>query len=328
VLKQYKICDGKLAECAEPEVPIYTFICPDKDEKTMLLERFKVDEHTMNSALDPDEVSRIEFEPDHTALILKRPKNYSSDDNLLYRITSIGIFLYKDALVVIMSEDIPLLEGKLNAKIASVNDAFLRIISGIINHFLAHLKVINMLSESIEQKINASMENKYLINMFTLEKSLVYYLNGISSNITVIEKIRVHAPKIQLSPDNLELLDDIIIENNQCYKQAEIYSNILTGLMDARGSIVNNNLNILIKRLTVLSIVFMPLNVIAGMGGMSEFSMMTQGIDWRIAYGLFSAAMFGIAFFTYLIIRNMGFEKREKVKRPRKIRMKSPSKAS
>ena len=169
-----------------------------------------------------------------------------------------------------------------------------------------------MVSENIEQKINTSMENKYLLQMFSLEKSLVYYLNGINSNAMLFEKIKMNSKKLGLSNDNLEILEDIIIENTQCKTQAEIYSNILPGLMDARGSIVNNNSNILIKRLTVISIVFMPLNLIASIGGMSEFSMMTKNISWIISYTLFSVGLVIIAFVTYLIVKRIGFEKKVK----------------
>ena len=101
------------------------------------------------------------------------------------------------------------------------------------------------------------MENKYLIHMFTLEKSLVYYLNAINSNAMVIEKIRNNAARIELTHENIELLDDIIIENNQCLKQTEIYSNIISNLMDARASIVNNNLTSLMKTLNILTIAIM-----------------------------------------------------------------------
>jgi magnesium transporter len=111
-----------------------------------------------------------------------------------------------------------------------------------------------MISDSLEDKINSSMKNKYLINLFTLEKSLVYYLNALSSNSFVIERIKHNAAKIGLTVEETEMVDDIIIENNQCYKQAEIYSNILAGLMDARVSIVSNNLNILMKTLNIITI--------------------------------------------------------------------------
>jgi magnesium transporter len=114
-----------------------------------------------------------------------------------------------------------------------------------------------MISDSLEQKINTSMKNKYLINLFTLEKSLVYYLNAINANTYVIDRIKINTAKLGFSTENIEFLDDIIIENNQCYKLAEIYSNILAGLMDARVSIVSNNLNILMKTLNIITIAIM-----------------------------------------------------------------------
>lgn len=316
MLKKLEIINGKLVENNNKKADIYIYTNPDKDELDCLIKKYKIDEHTLSSALDPDENGRLEFEPDHAALILKRPKNYSSYDNFIFKVLSIGIFLYKDKVIIIIPEDIQILEGKQSSKTVNIIDVFLRLLHGTITHFLGHLKVINMISDNIEQKINTSMENKYLLQMFSLEKSLVYYLNGINSNVMLFEKIKMNSNKLGLSKDNMEILEDIIIENNQCRTQAEIYSNILTGLMDARGSIVNNNLNILIKRLTIINIVFMPLNLIAGIGGMSEFSMMTKNISWIISYTFFSLGLVIIAFGTYFIVKRIGQEKRIKVKKP------------
>jgi len=85
----------------------------------------------------------------------------------------------------------------------------------------------------------------------------VYYLNAINSNAAVIERIKNNYQRLVLNKEELELLEDIIIENSQCLKQAEIYSNILAGLMDARVSIVSNNLNILMKTLNLITISIM-----------------------------------------------------------------------
>ena len=101
------------------------------------------------------------------------------------------------------------------------------------------------------------MENSYLINLFSLEKSLVYYLNALNANGVLIEKLKNNASKIGFNQEQLEFLDDMTIENNQCARQAEIYSNIIAGLMDARASIVGNNLNILMKRLNIITIAIM-----------------------------------------------------------------------
>jgi magnesium transporter len=94
-----------------------------------------------------------------------------------------------------------------------------------------------------------------------------------------------------LTKDQVRLLDDIVIENTQCSRQTEIYASVLAGLMDARGNIINNNMNVLLKNLTLVNVVFLPLGVLAGVGGMSEFSSWTDGIDWRISYSLFLAGL-------------------------------------
>ena len=121
----------------------------------------------------------------------------------------------------------------------------------------------------------------------------------------VLTRLRTHAERTGFAADDLALLDDLLIENNQCYKQAEIYSTVFSGLMDARGSLVNNNMNVLLKNLTLINVVFLPLNLIASIGGMSEYSMMTQGLDWRVSYLLFFVAMVAIGLVTAVLLRRV-----------------------
>lgn len=257
-MKGYQLCECKITNGeTSRDCQIQVFINPDPEEKRYLIEDLKVDEHTLNSALDPDEISRLEFEPNHLAVIFKMPKSYSGNDQLLFRVASTGAFLFEDRLVIVISEDVPLFEGKQFMRVTSLRSLFLRILNRSAYHFMEHLKIINMLTDEIEDKINESMENKYLINLFTLEKSLVYYLNAIHSNTVVIEKIKNASAKIGFLTEEAEFLDDILVENNQCFRQAEIYSNILASLMDARVSIVSNNLNILMKTLTLITIAIM-----------------------------------------------------------------------
>ncbi|HOK39455.1 MAG TPA: magnesium transporter CorA family protein [bacterium] len=252
----YKIENNKiiLTQNVQEKYQILFFINPDNDEKIFIKNNFNIDEHSLNSALDPDEQARIEINENYSLIIFKKPRNYSAKDQFLFKVISIGIFIFNDFMLILTTEDIPIFEGKQFDKVNSFIDITLKIIYRSIFHFLEHLKVINMISDELETKINTSMENKYLINLFTLEKSLVYYLNAINSNNFVIEKIKLNSQKLNLSKNDLELLEDIIIENNQCYKQAEIYSNILAGMMDARVSIVSNNLNVLMKTLNIITI--------------------------------------------------------------------------
>lgn len=257
MLRKYNVVGGKLMETQENDALLFIYINPDEGEKKHLIDDLKLDEHTLGSALDPDELARLEFEPRHTAIIFKRPEPYSHKDEFLFRIASTGAYLFKDRLVIVISEDVPLLDGMQQIRMATPGYLLLRLINRSINHFLGHVKVISAISDELQDKINRAMENRYLINLFSLQKSLVYYLNFINSNGVVLEKLKLNANKIGFSKEELELLDDTLIENNQCYRQAEIYSNILASLMDARASIVSNNLNVLMKTLTLITITIM-----------------------------------------------------------------------
>ena len=254
MLTRYKICDGKIAESDTQNGDVLVFVKPTDEEKRYLVEDLKIDDHTLSSALDPDELSRIEFEPGHMALIFKRPRTYSVKDNFLFRVYSIGVFLFKERVVIIEADETSLFEGKLFSKLQSLQELAIKLLYRSVFKFVEHLKLINNESSLLEGQINTSMRNEYLISMFALEKSLVYYLNAINSNGVVIEKLRLNAAKLNFTGDTVELIDDLMIENSQCYRQAEIYSNILASMMDARVSIVSNNLNILMKNLTIITI--------------------------------------------------------------------------
>jgi magnesium transporter len=269
MLTQLYIKDGKLTESGEGGAPVWVYTAPDEAERKYLIEQVKLDEHTLNSALDPDELSRLEFEPDHAAIIFKRPKRYTAEDNFLFRVLSTGVFLFKDRVIIVRADEAPLFEGKPFIRIQSVQDVFLKLIYRAISHFVEHLRGINMISMELEQQIDLAMENKYLLNLFTLEKSLVYYLNAINSNGVLIERLRNAAPKLGFGPENVEFLDDILIENNQCRGQTEIYSQVLSSLMDARASIISNNLNVRIKTLTIMTIAIMLATLIVSVFSMN-----------------------------------------------------------
>jgi magnesium transporter len=301
MLEPYAFEDGKLVPREEGD-GVLVYIAPTEEEKRELAERWHIDPYDLASALDPDELGRVEFAESRATLIVKQPRNYDAQDQLLFTVASVGLFIDQERLIVVTPEPLELFDEKMVRKVSNPRDALLKVLYASIAHFLGHLKVINMISESLEKRINASMGNKYLLDMFTLEKSLVFFVNGISSNQMVLEKMRASAAKFELSASQLELLEDILIENQQCSKQADIYSNILTGLMDARGSVVNNNLSMLMKKLTVISVVFMPMNVIASIGGMSEFSGWTKGIPVYLSYPLFLASICLVGYLTYLVI--------------------------
>ncbi|NTV47526.1 MAG: magnesium transporter CorA family protein [Chlorobiales bacterium] len=303
--KRFDISDKTIIPTDKSDCAIDFYIDPDEKEKQDILANLDFDEHTLSSALDPDEVSRVEFETDYTFIIWKRPDNYSLENELLFNVSSIGIILSSKKITVILNSDYDLYDRRAFRKINSIFDYFLKVLFYTIHHYVDHIKAISMMSKDLQAKINMSLENKYLVQMFSLSESLVYYINAINANNTVLIKLKNNSQKIGFSQEEVEFLEDLIIEGNQAYKQAEIYSTILGGLMDARGNLINNNMNILLKRLTIINVIFLPLNLLASIGGMSEYSMMTSGMPWQLSYSIFGIGMVITGWLTAMILNRM-----------------------
>ncbi len=300
--KGYILQENKLVESLEGQAPIELYIAPDENEKKYLTATLKIDEHTLNSSLDPNELARVEFEPDHIALITKRPKRYSATDHFMFRVESIGMFLFTDRLIVVLSEDIPIFEGKVFGKVSSLTEVVLKVIYRSTIHFEEHIRVISMCSDDIERRITSSVNNRQLLNMFKLEKSIVFYLEAISSNGRVIEKLKMAQGRIGLNQLNAELLDDIAIENSQCYEMAQIYSHVISGLMDAWASIINNNLNVMMKKLNALAIAVALPTFLASVGGMSEFTAFFGDKPSIMTYTIFTIVMLLLGIGTFFLI--------------------------
>jgi len=307
MVKYYCISEGRVIDAGTGRRDILIYINPDDAERKYLVDNLKIDDHTFQSALDPNELGRMEFEPDHVALIIKRPKRYSARDNFLFRTESIGLFLYSTSLVVLLTDDIPLFDGRQFAKVDSLQDLILKLIYRCTWHFEEHIKVISMMSDELEQEINTSASNRQLLNMFSLEKSLVFYLDAISSNRRVIDKLKTSTAKFAFSTASIEFLDDLAIENAQCYEMAQMYSQVLSSLMDARASVISNNLNVMMKNLNAIVIAVAVPSFFAGIGGMSEFSGMIHFSNWKVGYPLFILAMITLGIVVFFVVKK--FEK-------------------
>jgi magnesium transporter len=305
VIKGHRLEAGRLWECSEAEASVLWFSDPDAAEKTLLLKRFNLDDHALASALDPDEVSRIEFHPDALFMIWKRPENYSGKDTFSFDVSSFGVLLSPHHMVLICADERQFGDLGQHRPMHTLLDVLLEVLFHNIHHYLGHLKVIKMIARELQQQFNASMDSRHLVQMFNLSESLVYYINAIDSNGSVLTRLRNHAHKHQFSGDSLALIEDMIIENEQCHKQANIYSTVFASLMDARGNLVNNNTNNLLRKLTLINVVFLPLNLVAGIGGMSEYSMMTTPIPWWISYPALLVGMAGLGVGMVVILKRM-----------------------
>ena len=305
MMKHFRIQEGGIAESIDGIGQLLVYVAPDDREKSIIRDQFHLDEYDLSSTLDPDEVPRLEASKARTFMIWKLPRSAKVADVIELGVLSVGLALVEDRLAFVMSEGQISFSSREFRDLNNVGDVLLGFLLHAIHHYVGHLRVIKQLSSELQKKITVSMENRHLLQMFALSESLVYYIDAIEGNSAVLARLRRIGGEIGLDGRQLQLLDEVILENAQAARQANIYSSVISGLMDARGNIVNNNMNVLLKNLTLINIVFLPLNLIASIGGMSEWSMMTQHLDWRVSYGVFCLGMVVFGWLTWIIVTRL-----------------------
>ena len=291
MMKYFEITGRRLVESQQGSGQILVAAAPDAGEREFIQEQFHLDDYDLASTLDADEIPRLEFADKRMFFIWKVPDSAIVSEAVELGVSVTGIVLIEERLAFVRAAGGVSFTEREFRNVEDIRDAMLAFFLRTIRHFVSHLRIIKQVSGELEKKITVSMENKHLLQMFFLSESLVYYMDAIEGNAAALKKLRSIGSQMNFQARHLEMLDDIILENAQAARQASIYSSVISGLMDARGTIVNNNMNVLLKNLTLINIVFLPLNLIASIWGMSEWSVITQGLDWRISYSLFFLGM-------------------------------------
>lgn len=248
-------------------------VAPDDGEIQKIAKRYQLDTDIIKAALDLDERSRIEFDTDYTMILVNIPAVEDDQEKELYTTIPLSIILAGDALITVCSEETPILkpfrEGMMRSFRTQMRSRFiLQILYRMATLFLAYLHVIDKKSDQVEDQLQKSTKNKELVELLRLEKSLLYFTTALRSNEAVMKKL-FRTELIRKYPEDSELLEDVIVENEQAIEMANIYSGILSGMMDAFASVISNNLNIVMKVLAVFTLVLSIPNIIFGAYGMN-----------------------------------------------------------
>jgi magnesium transporter len=184
-----------------------------------------------------------------------------------------GIVLTEDVLITVCLKDSPIFSDFSECRVKGFDTRkktrfILQLLYRNASRFLLYLKQIDRASTRVQAQLTKSTKNKELIQLLSLEKSLVYFSTSLASNEMVLEKL-MKVDYIKKYPDDIDLLGDVIVENKQAIEMCNIYRDILSGTMDAFASVISNNLNIVMKFMAGMTIVLTIPTVIASIWGMN-----------------------------------------------------------
>ena len=279
MLNFYKTIDHNMVTLEAPEPGCWiSAIAPTPEEIAYLVNDIGIMSDFVKASLDEEESPHIDKDDNQTLIVIDYPSQEKDDpsdenDTLLYMTLPIGVIFIDDYLVTISLHDNRTLsdirKGLIRGIETNLRTRFLLLmLLKISQRYLVYLKRIDRLSSRTEKKLHQSMRNKELIQLLGLEKSLVYFSTSLKNDEMIINKI-FRGNVVKLYEEDQDILDDVSIEIKQAIEMCNIYANILSGTMDAFASVISNNLNIVMKVLTSITIVMAIPNIIFSFYGMN-----------------------------------------------------------
>ncbi len=279
MVRYYKRQDGRLRDLEVAEPACWINISPpfSQEELEELALQFELPLDFLTDSLDIDERSRYEREEDIRLIVINTPQlnEERTENDPQYITVPIGIVLTLDYIITISSYQNSVLQLFLEGRVKNFNPSneqlfVLQILEQTVLRYLNSLKQLNVRRNLIEKELYNSSRNRELKELLSIEKSLVYFLNSLSSNELLKMKMkRVDFLGIRNDEELTDLFEDIIIDNSQALEMANVYTNILNGTMDAYSSIISNNLNVDVRRLTLVTIILSVPTFIASFYGMN-----------------------------------------------------------
>lgn len=246
---------------------------PSPAEIAELVTRFTIPSDFLTDPLDVDERARIEREEGNTLILLRTPRREATEADIPFTTLPVGIILTQGLVITISLTEVDVVAEFLNGKVRNFSTGnstrfvlllFLR--TSLL--FLRYLKEINRMTTAIENDLHRALRNVQLIRLLNMEKSLVFFITSLRSNALMLEKFNTSGC-LRMNEDDRDIFEEVVIENKQAIEMANIYTSILSGMMDAFASIISNNLNVVIKLLTTVTIILMIPTLVASIYGMN-----------------------------------------------------------
>ena len=272
--KIYLTVDDHLTEISTFEKGCWIHLQnPTREEIEGLNARFALDPTYLQAALDEEESARIERDDGQTLIIVDTPYVEAEDNGYSYATAPLGIIMVDDVIITVAMQDSAIINDFTQERIRGFwtykrTRFILQLLFRNASRYLAYLKQIDKASTFVQKRLQESLRNRELLQMMQLEKSLVYFSTSLKGNEMVLEKM-MRMDMLRQYPEDADLLEDVIVENKQAIEMCAIYRDIMSGTMDAYASIISNNLNIVMKILTSLTVIMAIPTLFASFWGMN-----------------------------------------------------------
>lgn len=286
---------------------------PTDDEVDDIVEATGVSEDMIMAALDEEEPARTEFDEGNSMFVVDCPIIEESDGGDTYSTLPLAIIYNKNCIITVCLKGNPVLKDFITGRIKIFCDKpvgfILNFMYGNAKRFLYCLKQIDRKAHRVQTELGRTLKNEEILQLLELENSLVYFSTSLNANYKVHEKLsKVEA--VATREDYQDLYDDMVIESSQAVEMCKIYKDILSVSMDAYGSVISNNANDTMKKLTVITILLAIPTMIAGFWGMNV------PVPWQIQDGDTSTLWFWVvigatfvltAVVAFILVKSMKF---------------------
>jgi len=248
-------------------------MCPTPEEQTFLIDEFGVPEPFLKDIEDNEERPRVEYEDGWRMIIIRLPYKSLEQENL-YTTVPLGILSSGEKFITVCHSEVEMLGDfikytrRKNFEEKHASDLILHLQLSAAVWYMKYLKMINSEIKDAEEQLQTSIRNEELLELMRLERTLTYFVTSIRGNEILLQKFRSILKQRHMKYDS-DLFEDVEIEMQQARTTANVYSEILAGMMDAFAAVISNNVNVIMKRLTSFSIILMLPTLIASFYGMN-----------------------------------------------------------
>ena len=274
MLKIYRTDERLIEERNQFEEGVWVALTsPSMEECQKVSTYYDIDIVDIRAALDDEESSRIELEDGYTLILVDIPSIEINHDVETYITIPLGILLTQGAIITVCTEDTPVLQHFINRRVRDFSTKKkMRFVYQILFQtsalYQSDLRILDKKRMAIEERVGENTEDKDIIDLHSLESTLVYFATSLRANSVVLDRLSRYT-RLKQYPEDQELLGDVIVENKQAIEMTTIYRDIINGTRELLSSIMDNRLNNVMKYLTSITLVMAIPTIISGLYGMN-----------------------------------------------------------